>query len=223
MKKTLSLFVLAFAGLNIAYAQTEQGTKNLGLNLSYHSTNQKSFVTNYLDNLDNEIYSQKQTSSNYFIGPSFSYFIANKLEMGVSAIYGYDKYKVDYSNDPKIEQLYTDYEVKQNSYIGTFFLRKYVMFTEQLGLRTGPYISYSYSKTTSDTGNENSYKSYIGGIDLGIEYFPIKKLGIAANLADISYHHSKQDLSDSNETKSNTFGFSLTNSLNLSLVWVFSK
>ncbi|WP_069658464.1 hypothetical protein [Arcticibacter eurypsychrophilus] len=218
MKKTLSFLLLAFACSNLSYAQTEKGTKNLGFNFNYRSSNEKASIA---DNYNNTSYPVETTGSSYFIGPSFSYFIANKLEIGVSAGYGYFKNKVDYSQTA--ETLFTDLDLKQNQYIGTLFLRKHIMFTDQFGLRTGPFISYTHAKITTDAGYHNVTKDYSGGINLGIEYFPIKKIGIAANLADVSYNHSEQNITESNTYKSNSLGFNLTNSLNLSIVWVFGK
>ncbi|RXF70204.1 outer membrane beta-barrel protein [Arcticibacter tournemirensis] len=218
MKKILLLFLLALVSFGTTYAQTEKGTTHLGLNLNYSSDKTESNSFNAFDN-SYDLYESKVNS--FSLGPSFSYFIADKLEMGVG---------VGYTNSTqKSEGRSISYqELKQHQYFTSAFLRKHIMFSSQFGMRTGPYVSYSYLSSKlvyeDQADQKQNINTYAAGINLGIEYFPIKKLGIAANLADLSYNHSKlKHEGFVTYSKSDSFSFSFVSSLNFSIFYVFGK
>lgn len=218
MKKILLVFLLAVAGVCTTYAQTEKGTTHLGLNLSYSSDKTESNTFNASDN-SYDLYESKVNS--FSLGPSFSYFIADKLEMGVG---------VGYTNSTQKSEgrSISNHELKQHLYFASAFLRKHIMFSSQFGLRTGPYVSYNYLSSKSiyedQADQKQNINAYTAGVNLGVEYFPIKKLGIAANLVDLSYDHSKLEYEDfGTYSKSDSFNFSFVSSLNLSIFYVFAK
>lgn len=208
MKLNLSLLVLALASISVARAQTEKGAKTLGFSVNY------STQKNYRDGITEE----KMT---YFgIGPSFSFFVKDRLEIGTSLSYFHEN---------------RDYE-GQNSYVSALkgqqfglsvFLQKHIMLSEQFGIRTGPYASIfsgdSESSYPTEPKREMTSKGFRGGLNLGIEYFPVKNIGIAANLASLSYTHTKEEVKGTTETvsKINSFGLDVTNGLNLSIFLVF--
>ncbi|MGV3706305.1 MAG: hypothetical protein ACO1NU_13095 [Arcticibacter sp.] len=107
------------------------------------------------------------------------------------------------------------------------FLRKHIMLSEQFGIRTGPFVTFTKGESTqaysNDADNTVKSNSFSGGVNLGIEYFPVKRIGIAANLASLSYGHSrmKQQQGTREVTKVNSFAFDVTNGLNLSVFLIF--
>lgn len=213
MRKILSLIVTVIAFTGISNAQTEKGTSYLGLNIGYSSRNEK-HTLNYQNYTSGQV--EKTDNKGFLIGPSFSRFIADKLELGVAAAYGYSKMETD-RDVPE--------HTTQNQYLGSLFMRKHVMFTDQFGLRTGPSFSFSYAKSETDVSpGENETMQYTGGLVLDLEYFPLKRLGIAANIGGLYYESSKTRTNNKEVIRrTNTFDFSFTNSLNLSVFWILGK
>ena len=89
MYKKLLLLTFAVVTIQAAKAQTEKGSQNLGatFQVSTSTSNSRSFnqVTNsYGDN-------SKGKATTYGISPNYSYFIADKLDLGASL--GYSTYK----------------------------------------------------------------------------------------------------------------------------------
>lgn len=208
MKLNLLLLVLALACTSVARAQTEKGTKNLGFSFGY-STEKNSFGGS----------GQKQKRTDFDIGPTFSYFIADRLDLGASL--GYFRIEQDYqgsnsySNGSSMDQVGA-----------SVFLRKHIMLSDQFGIRTGPFAAFTTGESTQDNANEVDYtvksKSFSGGLNLGIEYFPTKRIGIAANLVSLSYGHSRSEQQGTQQvTKVNSFNLNVTNGLNLSIFLVF--
>lgn len=194
--------------MSVARAQTEKGTKTLGF--SAHYSTQK-----------NDRDGATEEKMTYFgIGPSFSYFIKDRLEIGAS---------LNYVNE---DRAYSGEDPYMNSRKGqhfgaTIFLQKHIMFSEQFGIRTGPFASLLSGDSEVFYGKEPKQemtsKGFRGGLNFGIEYFPVKNIGIAANLATLSYNHSKEEIKSAPGTvsKINSFEFDLTNGLNLSIFFVF--
>lgn len=209
MKLNLSLLVLALACISVAHAQTEKGTKTLGLSVSYSS--QETENANW----------ESKTKLKYFgIGPTFSYFISDKLDIGAGLSYSWEDHNQDAEG-----AFYNNQEAKW--YGASVFLRKHIMFSDQFGLRTGPFAIFGKGESTmyfDDSSTRNlTTNNFQGGLNLGIEYFPTKRIGIAANLASLSYSYSKEKIEQTTEsvTKTNSFGLDVTNGLNLSIFLVF--
>lgn len=208
MKLNQLLLVLAFACISVAHAQTEKGTKTLGLSFNY-STEKR-------DNSDSP---GEDKFTFYGIGPTFSYFIADHLDLGASLNYQHSKYKYASQNAFLSSQ-------EAQVYQATVFLRKHIMFFDQFGLRTGPFASFSAGNSDEffQDGQKRivNTKEFRGGLNLGIEYFPTKKIGIAANLATLSYSHLREDVDNGRESldKTNSFNLDVTNGLNLSIFLV---
>ena len=217
MYKKLLLVVLSVIALQSVKAQTEKGSQNLGLsfgvstqnsNTSYYSSYTNSYGTNSKG---------KQTS--YNIAPSYSYFIADKLDIGASLSYGQSNTKYD----PAIN---TSTKQTSRGFDASIFLRKYFLYDNKIGIRTGPYLSYEKAKQTSTyTDSQNNINSdidnYGGGLNLDFVYYPTKNIGLAAGLANLSYRHQKNK--GYMEGSSNTFNLSMVNNLTLSIYYVFGK
>jgi hypothetical protein len=216
MYKKLLLAFVSIITIQTAKAQTEKGSQMLGANFGASTTSSDSKELNLNDNTYGINVHGKQTS--YGFGPNYSYFIADKLDIGVSI--GYGRVKLESNGNYASLQ-------KTHSFSSAVYLRKYFLYDNKVGIRTGPYFSYInsnqtvlYSNTTPGSYNYSS-DIYNGGIGLDFVYFPIKKLGLSASMGNISYTHQIID-GDSKGT-SNSFGLNFANSLNLSVNYVFGK
>lgn len=213
MKLNLSLLVLALACMSVARAQTEQGTKTLGLSLGYQK-----------QTIESDPGTSEIEYKVFQFGPGFGYFIKDKLEIGGNLLYSFQKQLQD--SGPNY---YSKSETKQ--YGATIFLQKHIMFSDQFGVRTGPFLSYIHGENeqfyngqmTNTQKQTSSTNTYQGGLNLGLEYFPSKRIGIAANLASLSYSHFKREneYNAGSTEKGNSVDLTLTNALNLSVFWIF--
>lgn len=213
MKKILFLIPAFLLAFQISKAQTEKGSQTLGVNADF-VYQKSSHASSGSDNLIS-----KNTS--WGIGPSYSYFIADKLDIGASL--GYSHINLDNST-----QSYPSTQ-HQNDYSASVFLRKYFMYNDKFGIRTGPYVGYDRYNTKStypDNGNvgDNSSKTdtYNAGINLGFVYYPSKNIGFAANLANLSYSHSKTNTGASGHDSADNVNLNfISNNLGLSVFYVF--
>jgi hypothetical protein len=202
----------------ISKAQTEKGTQTLGVNLSYNYSDESGVSINPYDNTKS---SQSYKYTLYSIGPSYSYFIANDLDLGATLNYSVN----NYYNGPS-DNSYTQ---DNKSYGGTVFLRKYVLYKNKIGFRVGPYLGYSmgdqkyiYSGQNSISNSDSKLKTYDGGAALDLVYYPTKHLGLSVSLADLDYQHTKansgaQEFSNTDQVH---FDF-INNNLAVSLLYVF--
>jgi len=216
MYKKLLLAFVSIIAIQTAKAQTEKGSQMLGASFGLTTTSSDSKDFNANDNTYGSNAHGKQTS--YIIAPNYSYFIADKLDIGLSIGYGHSKLESTSINIPS---------QKSSSFGSTIYLRKYFLYDNKVGIRTGPYLAYTNSKqtilydnSTPDTYHTNN-DSYAGGIDLDFVYFPIKKLGLSAGMGNITYSH--QITNGYTKGTSNTFSLNFANSLNLSVNYVFGR
>jgi len=223
MKKNLILTIAGMLAIQISMAQTQKGAQTLGGYLSYSRSTVDDSAFDYYSN---QMGRQKSTNSNFQIGPSYGYFVANELEIKGSLQYSRATNKIAYDN------VFTNGGSDQtsNTFGGQLSLLKYFMYGK-LGLRTGPYLGYSHgvSKLTQEgsavttTTNSNSYN---GGLRAELVYYPSKSLGFAATLANLGYSKTKsRNPSDwrqngSNEYFNTTF---ISNGLGLSVFYVFGS
>jgi len=229
MKKSLFLITAFLFAFQLSNGQTEKGTQNLGANFGfdYGSSNDLLIYPNQTPIVTQTANSKR---TNFVIGPNYSYFIADKLDIGINFSYGSS------SNTTSTENLATtndNYPVKQSSYNvgGNIFIRKYFMYENKIGFRTGAYLGYDNgdSKTTYSsvytTSNYNSLTSdYYGGVKVDLVYYPVRKLGVSATIANLQYSHYKfNNETFGNQSQNNVgFGF-INNNLSLSVFYVFSK
>ncbi|GAA4327958.1 hypothetical protein GCM10023149_31730 [Mucilaginibacter gynuensis] len=216
MNKRFAMLVLGFIAFKTATAQTEKGTQNLGA--TFGITTSK---TTY-DYPDAETVNYDYKSTNYQIIPNYSYFIADKLDLNVNAGFAYTKTTNDAPNASPVEQ-------NGKTWSASVGLRKYFLFDNKIGIRTGPYLGYSHNNANysafAGTNNESNTKTqtYTGGLNLDFVFYPVKNIGLAARLADLSYSHQRINNSSNPTSKANTFNFSVTNNILLSVYYVFGK
>ncbi|WP_419700461.1 hypothetical protein [Mucilaginibacter sp. NFX135] len=215
MYKKLLLVVLSVITLQAAKAQTEKGNQQLGATFGISVTNSN---TRSVD-LDNNISdNSKGKLTSYSISPSYSYFIADKLDIGASVGYQSSNQKYDPFYSSQVQQ-------QSKSFSATIFLRKYFLFDNKIGIRTGPYVGYQQQKqryvyTSNESSNYDS-DSYSGGVNMDLVYYPSKHIGLAAALANLSYQHQK--FTGNSLGNANTFSLNFVNSFILSAYYAFGK
>jgi hypothetical protein len=219
--KKLMLLIAAFVFVyQASQAQTEKGTQTLGAGLGFTYT--KNDQVN-IDPYDQSATTDNSKSTSFNIGPTYSYFIADKLDFGALV-----QYQSDITNSNP--NTYNDITKQVNRYYGaSIFLRKYFMYTNKIGLRTGPYINYEKVTTKYDysgsnaVNNLNSNQDIIdGGFGLDLVYYPSKHLGISATIANLSYEHDKINNADQGNGSANYVNFDFINSgLTFSVFYAF--
>ncbi|WP_295710944.1 hypothetical protein [Mucilaginibacter sp.] len=221
MKKILLLIPAFLLAFQISKAQTEKGSQTLGLDLGFsHASSNNSFITpgsTAVSNLNG-----KRTS--FLIGPNYSYFIADKLDIGTNLYYAT-------GNQTNGSNLVTRQHTTE--YSAKVFLRKYFMYNDKIGIRTGPYIGYgrsNYKFTYDDpnyAGSNTNSKTdgYMAGVNLGLVYYPSKKFGVAATLANLNYNHYKsKDPNGQQSGSGDSVDFRLiSNDIAISVFYTFGK
>lgn len=187
-----------------AFAQTEKGTQNIGASFSLQNSDSKNTSFNGTTTTTDKV------KLNVYNGSiNYSYFAADKLDVGVFAGYGFQKNRQD-------NNVY-DYTQKFESLFAGVQLRKYILFNDKIGIRTGPSFQYSRDKQTStfneEPGNVTTTNSYTGRVGLDFVFYPTKHLGITSNIANVAYSHSKS--TGYNTGSANNFSANLVNYLNL--------
>jgi len=220
MKKQLLAVAALALTLQLANAQTEQGKQNIGLNLGFttFSNNNNAVPTPPTGGVQNS--TNKYTNLN--IGPDYSYFIANNLDLGVALSYSHQK-----QDDTNL-----GYGSSQTNdgYGANIYLRKYVLYNNKFGFRTGGRFGYTHNNSKYNynsggsvlTNTETKTNQYYGGLLFDLVYYPTTKLGFAATLANATYNHSNSDSGTNGTGSSNAFNFNFINSgLGLSVFYAF--
>jgi hypothetical protein len=211
MKKNLFLIPAFLLAFQISKAQTEKGSQTLGVNLSFGYSKQSDPSLNSANN----IFTNNDTKNVTFgAGPIYSYFIADKLDLGGSLFYSNSKY--DYSSDNSYQ--------RYHSYSASVFLRKYLMFNPNFGIRTGPQLGYQRSVQKNSIGysSDGTSNAYTGGVNLGFVFYPVKNIGFSATLANLNYAHSNTKYTNGSHSNSDNVYFTwINNDLSLSAFYVF--
>jgi hypothetical protein len=222
MKKSLIVFAALLLAFTSLQAQTEKGNQTLGLNLGL-SILQSSGVD--INQSDNSAATENAKTTILNIGPNYSYFIADNLEVGVNLLYGST---VTTNNTTATNQVNWTNQNSKN-YSGNLLVRKYFLHKNKIGIRAGAYLGYGYYSQSIGYPPANSPGEYHNkqnygqvGANLDLVYFPSKRLGVAAMLANMSYEHYKQNNGPQGYSSGNDFNLGLiTNGLGLSMFYVF--
>ncbi|HEY2582522.1 MAG TPA: outer membrane beta-barrel protein [Mucilaginibacter sp.] len=226
MKKNLILMTAFLFILKVSNAQTEKGSQNLEFNLGFSYNKSNNFM---IQPYDNSSMTLNNTNGSFNIGPGYSYFIADKLDIGTSLSYGGYK-SSSISNDHVNNNNYPTSQ-SNKSYAATVYVRKYVMFQNKFGFRVGPYLNYTrgnyditYIGSSSNYNNTSNSNVYMAGINLGLVYYPSKKLGLSAMIGNLSYEHIDNNNTNEGHSTANQidFGF-INNGLSLSVFYVFGS
>ncbi len=227
MKKFLILITAILFTFKAANAQTEKGTQNLGLNIGFTYNTNNSANINPADQSSSTL-NNKITTFN--IGPNYSYFINDKLDIGINFSYGV-------SNTTNVtESLATTNDANPlkdfaYNYGGNIFIRKYYMYKDKIGFRTGAYIGYTNGNSTTTYApsyTAYNYKSisnyYFGGLSAELVYYPSKKLGVAATIANLEYEHFNINKTTQGHDDGDSINFNfINNGLSLSIFYVIGK
>jgi hypothetical protein len=226
MKKILITVVVFLSAYQLSNAQTEKGTQTFGLNLGFGYNNSNDYTINIADN--NAVTTLNTKTTDFAIGPNYSYFIQNNLELGASLSYSTSN-ATNTTGD--LSSTNDSYPTKQSSdnISASVFIRKYFMYKNIIGFRTGGYVGYSggtnkdtYTPTDAGANYNNTTMYYSAGANLDLVYFPSKKLGIAATLANLEYYHYTANNNSQGHDNGDNITFSLVNNgLTLSVFYVF--
>jgi hypothetical protein len=218
MNKLFTLITALVCVFQISNAQTEKGTQTLGANAGFTYLTNNSLSINPFDN-SGIIQNSKMTI--FSVGPNYSYFIADKLD--IAAVLSYNSSVTNNANN-------STYPYKQTSYTygGQFYLRKYFIYAGKIGFRTGAFLGYSRQNQQTFNAGSNSiynlnskYNNYDAGLNLDMVYYASKKLGFAASIANLSYTHFTEN--NANQGGGSGDGVNLnfiTNGLLLSMFYV---
>jgi hypothetical protein len=219
MKKLVITIVAFLFAIQFSNAQFEKGDQTLGfsIGLQYNKTNQ--LIINPYDQ-SQSTQNGKTTSIN--VGPNYSYFIADKLDIGASL--NYNTVVTNYGSNTYTDQNKSVYR----NYGGSIYLRKYFMYANKIGIRTGPYVSYYRAiQQTNYTGDNSLYNynskgnAYAAGVNLDLVYYASKCFGVSASIASLNYTHDKETNGNQGNSNSDNFGFYFTNGLSLSMFYAF--
>jgi hypothetical protein len=220
MKKIFVLLAAFFAAIQFSKAQTEKGTQTLGTNFGFNYTNVNDNATS--------LPTVNTKTGNFNIGPVYSYFIKDNLEIGASLSYASSKEDY-YTSTGNIAN--TNYPINQtaDNYSASIFIRKYFMYKNKIGFRTGAYIGYSggdaksyYSTINAAYDYSNKTNYYSAGANLDLVYYPTKKIGLSATLLNLEYYHYKSNATTQGSGSADNFTFNLVdNGVALSIFYVF--
>lgn len=223
MKTKIILFFIAFFFTINLKAQTQKGDQLIGGNIGFNTgTGYGDYVINtYRDNFTSKSFSAS-------IGPSYSYFIADKLDLGASLGYTGQKTTYNYIPPSPIDPFTENTVTKFHAFNAGIYLRKYFLFNDKIGVRTGPFVSVQKGRSdnyyTDATQNYFSDDfSYNAGIAAELVFFPNKKLGLAAYLGSLAYSHDDNKQTNYH-SRSNNFGFNAVgNNLTVSAFYNLGK
>jgi hypothetical protein len=228
MKKTTILILSFLLIYSLSKAQTQKGTQTLGLSTIYtHSSN--SYTS--LDPTTGAIYgsyTQVGKTTDFSIMPTYSYFIANGSELGGGL--SYSNHKSNYNTSYSISNDRYGNDYSSELYGASIFFRKYVLFTEKFGFRTGPFAGYRRTMyknesfpTPSSNGNYTT-NGYNIGATFDLVYYPFKKMGLAANIVNLGYYHEKPNNVSPGSSENENFSVNfISQSLNLSIFYVIGS
>jgi hypothetical protein len=219
MRKFAILITLFLLILQAANAQNQKGNQNLGLSLGFYTGNGS---YNYQNVYPGPMVNTRTTG--FSTNPNYSYFIANKLDIGASI--GISS-ETDNANDQTTN---TSSKQVNNNYYGSIYLRKYFLYNNKIGIRAGPSLTYQYTvsnitytpiNTQASSNDKGHY--YQAGLNADFVYYPSTKIGLAVNLGNLSYSHNKTG-NQMQSSGSDSFSLQfLNNSLMLSAFYVFGQ
>jgi len=220
MNKFLILIAAFLFSIQFSNAQTSAGSQTVGFNLGFGSA--KSTETPGPQQAGiGSAFIERNHSFNF--GPAYSYFIANDLDIGAAI----DLMSVTETNEPNNFGYPLKYYNHQAS--GTVYARKYFLFKNKFGIRTGPFISYgksTYNYTYDPAQNYNANNSTSRNLDVGLKvemvYYTSKKLGFAATLANLQYSHAtSQGWYQLNQSSDQFSFYSGTSAIYISMFYTF--
>jgi hypothetical protein len=226
MKKNLFVCAALLLAFKISYAQTEKGTQTLGLDFgaSRSTTNQST-----INPVDNSTQSLGTAATNFTFGPNYSYFIADKLDIGAALSYQASTQTYTATSAADNSGYPTKYSNK--NFDATVYIRKYYMYKNMIGFRTGAYFIYSdgtdkttYLGTYAASSSSGTSHQYDAQLRLDLVYYPSKRLGVSANIAEAGYSWYKANSVNQPNSSGDSANINfVTDGLQLSVFYIFGS
>ena len=223
MKKLTLLLLAALSGLT-ASAQTEKGKQWIGGSVSASHNKVEEAVNN--TGFGSMEGTRRQNS--FQVGPSYTYFVAEKLSLSATVAYTHGHSDQSYINNSNPQLNNATVETTSNGYNAYLHLDKYFLYDNKIGIRTGPYAQYYISNSKSGGNPDYSTvnydaKAFGAGLSLDFVYFPAKRIALIASLGNLSYSKSKYE-SESTTNEQTDFGLNfLNNAPSFTFAYVFGK
>ena len=207
--------------LEAAHAQNQKGNQTLGIGLGFSAaTGSYNYQSNNPAILD---ITASQSTGSFSANPNYSYFIANNLDLGVSIGFG--------SGTSNFDDNSANAHFKQidKNYSGSLYMRKYILYKNKIGIRTGPYFSYQYfdssyvDKSNNGSSSSNTGNNYHAGLIADFVYYPASKIGLAVNIGNLSYNYGKANGPQQSSSSNGVNLQFLNNNLMLTAFYVFGK
>jgi len=224
MKILITIAAILLA-CQISDAQTERGNQNLGASFGFSFTNGNNFTINPASGGSTNL---STTTNSFNIGPNYSYFIADKVDFGGALSFSTGSTTNSTAN---VATNNDSYPLKQtaNNFSMTVFIRKYLMYEGKIGLRPGAYLGYTngsqkntYAASLSAYNFDSTTSYFSVGAGLDIVFYPSKKVGVSATLANLEYYHYNADNTTQGHDNGDNFSFNfVTNGLSVSVFYVF--
>jgi len=223
MNKSFIFIAALLFIFQVSRAQTEKGAQTLGADIQILSSTNTTVSTSpgVLSS-----YTTTTKNTNFNLGPNYSYFIANQLDIAASL-----NYASAVNNNTDNLNSFNPSKQHSTGYGAKLSLRKYFMYTDKFGIRTGPFIDYSktnetdtYSGASAIDNSTNKTDNFNAGVNLAVVYYPSKRLGVSASLASLNYNHYKTDSGNQGHSSGDDVNFNFINDgLSLSIFYVFGK
>jgi hypothetical protein len=219
--KRLSIAIVLFLFIfQAATAQNQKFDQTLGLGLDF-SVNSGNF--NYFGGSGYGVNNTHASTAGFSTNLNYSYFMAINLDIGANV--GFGSGVTNYTDRPSNAVT----RESDNNYYSSVYVRKYFLFNNKIGIRTGPYVAYQYFSTKylytpeNNPANNVSGNNYHAGIIADFVYYPSKKIGLAVNLGSLSYNYGKVNYTQQGEDGKGVNLAFLNNSLMLSAFYVFGN
>ncbi|WP_123812047.1 outer membrane protein [Mangrovimonas sp. DI 80] len=218
MKKVLMIFTVLLHGA-LSAQESPQDNNNFQIDKGIWSIEgDVSFNYGKSENLQN--YVGESTGYGFAISPKVGYTISNNLILGLGVGYDHREYKSQ-REDPSENSTNT---TKQ---YGIFpYIKKHFPLSKKLALHIQGEARYSkYKPSTEHVSTEVSYSTeshdIFIGLRPGISYSLSKNFLMQANIGALGYNSTKSKRDGEDNTKSNSFAFSLKSSnLYFGIVWL---
>ena len=223
MKKLTLLLLAALSGLS-ASAQTEKGKQWIGGSFAAgHNKIQES-----LNYTEVGLMQATRKQNSFQLGPSYTYFVADKLSLSAEVAYTHAHSDQTYDNSTNPQMNNGTAETTTNGYNASIHLDKYYLYDNKVGIRTGPYAQYYTAK--AKTGGMSDFaampydsKGFGAGLSLDFVYFPTKKIALIATLGGLGYSKTKYE-SENSTNEQTDFGLTfLNNAPSFTFAYIFGK
>lgn len=209
MKKQLSILALLCAIGFGASAQTEKGKSLIGGTLLFNSNKSET-----------EMNVSSTKNSSFEAAPSYGYFVANNLAIGISASFSHSKSENSYQSTFAVNGVYSYSQLSAtsttNRYLIGPFVRYYVPISDQFKFfgqfNAGIGFGDSEIAGSSYISNKSKLSSLQAALSPGLAFFPARKWAIefGFNLLSFARDKDKENTTLQNDSTVDTFVLGLS-------------